>query len=576
MKWILDDRVYGAALVLLVVLSVASQFAGRALPDTAWLLYAAGRMLDGSRLYVDLVEVNPPLIVWLNLIPVALARAIGISPILVYRLLVLLLSLGAAGACAELLRTGWKGAPTEQRRVMVVLCLFVALTLSREDFGEREHLLLVLTLPYLLLAWLRAASVPVASWTAAGLGLAAGIGIALKPYFALMWIAVEAYLLLAARVRPLVRPESAAVMAVGVLYLAAVPIVTPEYFQVVRTMAGPYYDFLSNDLWFTAFLGDGAAIPIVAALAWTALHRSARTRPLWDVFVVATLALYFSAVLQHKGWRYHFYPSIATGLLLLGLITLDVRRPVRAGVARVYLSMAGAVTGGLLVWTLLACMLQARDPLNPRYDADPDLARLAPVVRAQAGNGSAMMLSYSMASTFPLITYAGVESASRFNALWILGAVYRDRTRAAEPLRYRTVAEMGPLERYLNESVVDDLRRNRPEVVVALRAAPDLPQWGLRRLDHVRYFSRDSSFARLFADYGFVTEVGQYMVFRRLRPGEPRRPPPRSPARLVRDPSTLLPKETAPVEGETVFAAAAFAAFFILTLVSERRRAEAA
>ncbi|HYC31628.1 MAG TPA: hypothetical protein VEB59_05020 [Gemmatimonadales bacterium] len=576
MKWLLDDRAYGAALAVLVVLSVASQFTSRALPDTAWMLYAAGRMLDGARLYVDLVEVNPPLIVWLNLIPVGLARATGASPILVYRLLVLLLVLGSAWVCVRLMRAGWREAPAEHRRAMALLCLFVILLLSREDYGEREHLLLALTLPYLLLAWLRAGSVRVSASGAAALGLAAGVGIALKPYFALLWIGVEAYLLVAARVRPLIRPESAAIAAVGFVYLASVPIVSPEYFQIVRTMAGPYYEFLSNSLWFTAFLGDGAAIAIVAALGWIALHRSARTRPLWDVLLVATLALYLSAVLQHKGWRYHFYPSIATGLLLLGLITIDARRPVQAGIARIYLSMAAAVTGGLIAWTALACLLQARDPLNPRYDADPDMAQLAPIVRAHAGNGRAMMLSYSMASTFPLMTYAGVESASRFNALWILGAVYRDRTRAAEPLSYRTGPEMGPLERYLNEAVVDDLERNRPDVVVALRAAPDLPQWGLRRLDHLRYFSRDSSFARLFAEYGFVTEVGQYLVFRRLRPGQVGRPAPQPPPRIVRDPNTLLPKETAPVEGETMFAALAFSAFFILTLVSERRRVEAA
>ncbi|MGH7526003.1 MAG: hypothetical protein ACREMX_04805, partial [Gemmatimonadales bacterium] len=74
--------------LLLVGLAVLPQFAGRTLPDTAWLLYAAERWLDGARLYVDLVEVNPPLIIWLNAIPVLVARALAISPLLVYRLLV--------------------------------------------------------------------------------------------------------------------------------------------------------------------------------------------------------------------------------------------------------------------------------------------------------------------------------------------------------------------------------------------------------------------------------------------------------------------------------------------------------
>src|ERR1700739_4588515 len=41
--------------------------------DIAWLLYVARRWLAGRELYVDVVEVNPPLIIWLSAIPVRLA-----------------------------------------------------------------------------------------------------------------------------------------------------------------------------------------------------------------------------------------------------------------------------------------------------------------------------------------------------------------------------------------------------------------------------------------------------------------------------------------------------------------------
>ena len=33
--------------------------------DIAWLLYVARRWLAGRELYIDVVEVNPPLIVWI-------------------------------------------------------------------------------------------------------------------------------------------------------------------------------------------------------------------------------------------------------------------------------------------------------------------------------------------------------------------------------------------------------------------------------------------------------------------------------------------------------------------------------
>ncbi|MBA5639013.1 hypothetical protein H3H37_18300, partial [Duganella sp. LX20W] len=72
--------------------------------DVAWLLALSGRVLEGARLYVDYPEVNPPLIVWLNL-PVAWAAGqTGLAPATVFRLAVVALAGIALGAGAALSR----------------------------------------------------------------------------------------------------------------------------------------------------------------------------------------------------------------------------------------------------------------------------------------------------------------------------------------------------------------------------------------------------------------------------------------------------------------------------------------
>ena len=48
--------------------------------DIAWLLYVARRWMAGKELYVDVIEINPPLIVWISGIPLTLARWLDISP----------------------------------------------------------------------------------------------------------------------------------------------------------------------------------------------------------------------------------------------------------------------------------------------------------------------------------------------------------------------------------------------------------------------------------------------------------------------------------------------------------------
>ena len=47
--------------------------------DIAWLLYVARRCLSGRELYVDVVEVNPPLIIWLSAIPLTIAQWLDVD-----------------------------------------------------------------------------------------------------------------------------------------------------------------------------------------------------------------------------------------------------------------------------------------------------------------------------------------------------------------------------------------------------------------------------------------------------------------------------------------------------------------
>ncbi len=501
----------------LVLLAVVPEFSGRTIPDTGWLLYAAGELLDGATLYVDLIEVNPPLIVWLNTIPVGLARLTSQSPILVYRLMVLALALGTVALSARLVARAAAEESVEWRRVLVLLLLFGALTFAREDYGEREHLLLALVLPYVMLTWLRAEGVPVSRGEGVAIGAAAGLGIALKPYFVPLWLALELYLY--ARGRPrrwTLRPECVAVPAVGLVYLAAVVIRSPEYFDIVRLMAAPYHVFLSNSLPVTALLGDGASLPLVAVLAYLALRDRSRHPRLWAVLVVTVAALYLSAILQQKGWRYHFYPSMAFSLVLIGMMVIDRRQAVPTPVSRIFAGAAATITLLLPAWTAIDAVLESLAPLEARYDADPDLGRLIPMVREHAPGGKLTVLSWSIASAYPLVNYSGVRSGSRFNSMWILAAVYRDATRRPEPIQYRERGRMGPLEQYFGDAVVEDLDRERPHLLLALRPGPDHPKWGLRRLDFLAYFLRNEAFERLFARYSYLGQVGEYWLFKRL------------------------------------------------------------
>jgi hypothetical protein len=564
-----------AAALFLAALGAVPALLSSPQPDTAWLLTAANRILDGARLYVDVVEVNPPLIVWFDLIPAAIARTLHLPAAPVFSAIVVLLALGSAWVTAVLVGRLFPDR-LGLRRLLTLATVFVLLPLSREDFGQREHLFLILAFPYIMIAGLRSVDRPVGPRGAIAAGLAAGAGIALKPYFVLLWLFLEVGLLVQGRRWvPKVRPESVAVVAVGALYLGAILLWTPQYFQVVRTMAGPYYDFLSNTLLVTALLGDGAVLPIVALLVVLGLGQRARTPLVWSTVAWGMAGLWLSAVLQHKGWRYHFYPAFAVALWLLVLVAADVRRPLARQVERLYAALSAAVVVAMMAVTLGACALQCVVPRDPRYDVDPDQHRLVPIVRQYAAaKGSMAMLSWSIASAYPLATAAGVPVASRFPSLWTLGAIYWHAARSDSPIRYNERAAMGPLERYVNDAVVEDLRNGRPELLVVLRPGLDRREWGLRRLDFLAYFLRDQRFASLFERYRYWRRVGEYWVFIRVPDDAAAAPPAwKPPAISMGSPDPGLSGGSVPLRWTQVVAGLAFLGLVLVALRLERRPA---
>jgi hypothetical protein len=107
------------------------------------------------------------------------------------------------------------------------------------DFGQREHLMVILGLPYLSAAIPRPepehGALPPAMRVF--IGIAAGVGFCLKPYFLLIPLLVEAWRWSHLRGATFVRIEIIAMALVGAAYVLAVVLFAPEYLSVVVPQA---------------------------------------------------------------------------------------------------------------------------------------------------------------------------------------------------------------------------------------------------------------------------------------------------------------------------------------------------
>lgn len=481
--------------------------------DVAWLLYGAGRMLDGATLYVDWVEPNPPLIVWLSAPFHIVGGWLGLPAAAVLRAGVIVMVAASLVLSALCLRVAFpaKGLKTD---VLMMLLAFALISVVDHHFFQREHVLLAAVLPYLCAAAARARGLRLGRTLAVAVGVVAGVGLALKPFYLAVWVCVEAALVLRRSPRVLVRTETSAIAATGLLYGLAILAFAPEYLAVARLGALAYRTY-GDPITVTGILADPRAI---AAFILVLIAASMRRRyPVSDLRLVLLAALvgYVAAIVaQTKSFPNHWYPAEAL-LLLAGYATVADVLDVRGGTLRSPRRLAAAA--GLAIVVLAAFNASNTvDRWRAAYQTSPFyLDEMRSLLEREPVETGFLTIGATMRASFPLAVVTGVPYLSRFHSMWFLGGSYPGNCHEpCRPFAYHAPGEMGPAERYQFDAVISDLARTRPDVLFI----DLLPPQGLAGFDNIEYFSQSAEFRALFSSYTLEETVGgRYRAYRRLR-----------------------------------------------------------
>jgi hypothetical protein len=387
--------------------------------DIAWLLYVARRCLSGRELYVDVVEVNPPLIIWLSAIPLSIAQWLDVDVQTVVMPFFITVVLGCVWWATGLLRA--RGGVFAERMPVFAIVSSVFLLIPAGEIGQREHLLIAAFLPYLVLFAQRldGKSASVAASVAAG--MLAGLGCALKPRYGAVFAVLEGVGLLYGlrpwRVLPL-----AAVATVGG-YAGLVALVCPAYLRRAVPMALALYG--ATDVPMLDLLSDSAlliaGIAVAGGLLWL------RRRELRDSSLMLTLVVFAATstgicFVDGKDWFYHRLPgTIATVLALLLWIASEIRHastPLR----RVSLVAAALTLGAFCFNSAQLIQPEIVAAIEPRTTA---VQRLEAIIKAEHAR-SYIAFSEWIALGFPVVNETGVVWASRFDSMWALkGEIWR-------------------------------------------------------------------------------------------------------------------------------------------------------
>ena len=481
LPWILIALVFVVAILLRQVVPLNT--------DVSWLLVIGERVLDGQRLYVDIVEINPPMAVFAYLPGIALARALGLDPGNITDGLILTLAAASLLATSRILRLSsmldnvrWDSLAIWAAAVVTVLPMHV--------FGQREHIATLTFLPALAVYALRSHREPLPLWSALIAGIGAGITLAFKPFFAVPAILCIGLTVIRSRSwRVLFSPENVIAVGLVTIYGVCTCIFYPEYFTVIYPLVRDTY--LSWSMPVSVVLFNSATMLWAIAVILILLARRERILDSAVLLtVLASLGFAFSFFLQRRGWAYHSYPMVALAMLAMGyVLTADtdikssLRRPATAAMS----VMVAAFVVGILWFNTTIYVGPIEGPV----------AGLKPRPRI-------LVLSGEAAIGHPLVRTLHGVWVSRQENLWI-----REFVRLTREKNTIDAQADAKLNAYLAQErawLIEDFKRMPPDVVLVDNLRDSWGAWA----------RADDEVAQLLQPYTLVQSIEGIDILRHV------------------------------------------------------------
>lgn len=486
-------RAMWAIIAVLFVIQIWIRSGSSLVHDTAWFLNAVEQMQQGRHLYADLIEVNPPLGIWLTWPVVRLSQMTGLSDVgLVYAALFALTAGSLLWAFRILSKTALL-APFERR--LLCLCLAALLLFyPGSSFAQREHLLILLFVPWLMLRSAGAQSTRLHVAERVVIGALAAIAVSIKPQCLAAPVAVELFLLWRFRNwRNTFAAENLAAGSVVMAYVAAVMVFTPEYLasmvEIGRVAYYPYYGYIPS------VIAYNIAPSVFAVMVGLVLRRS-QDQPRRDVattMLFAALGFIISYLIQNKGFQYQAIPSGVLGFATL--LFLLINPPYERGLA--LLMRAGLFAA---VSYFLAIQPQVYWPhetvlRRAMKDYAPDAK-------------SVFIASTRVSDAFPIVRELHLNWASTLPTQWFAPYVATHGGEAA--------AQPDAIVQLARRTTVDDLLRWQPDLILVDEGRYQLYVPG-GKFDYVSFWNSDTRFASLWQHYQRQGEVENFAVYTRTK-----------------------------------------------------------
>jgi hypothetical protein len=461
--------------------------------DTLWRLHIASLVLDGKTLYRDVIEVNPPLWFW-GAIPAAFFD--GYLALVAINLVASLIGIALFGALALL-------TLNKNESWAAVLGLALGLLLVNvAEIGQREQSFLLACALWSGMAAARMEGKAVPIWLVLLASSFSAYGFALKHYFVIVPVAIEALVLWRKRLawRPF-RLENLILAGLALAYGFAVLFFTPDFLgRVFGLVQASYYGFgpwnsvgpIERQL--RLILQCAFVIVPLIALVLT----GNKSVLVW-VLLVPLFASIVIVVLQQKGWRYHLIGANGLAIIMVAVVWQSIHGSVSPRIVRRFVPLGL----GALAWTAIGQPVFA----NIKTHGQAMDAALQAVIAKEPPSHQIAILSTAPEDAFLLLARSRRKHWSRHFSMWMMPGLL---TPQSDPKR--EVLRVTEHARVLKE-FTSDLMCTAPEIIFGEVGYYRNPE--RRYFDAMAFLREDRAFA-MWIDTNYVRagEVENHPIWR--------------------------------------------------------------
>jgi hypothetical protein len=304
----------------------------------------------------------------------------------------------------------------------------------------------------------------------------------------------------------LARREVAAVMSLGVAYVAAIRAFAPDYITHILPLLRQTYWAFGHLTWF-GLVSESIQLHVLAVVTIGAAVLVRQLRPLTVALLVAGIAGIIGYYLQRTGWYYQQLPALTFLTFALALLVIDIvhRRPVPLP----RWTPAAAMTICVITVALTAHFMGY--PFTPDRSFPIDTPDPSFFAGLQPGTPVAT-LTTTVDYTVPPVFKYHLILAQRYPHLWMLPAILRSESgeHAIPP------QQLAHLDQLQHDAMLQDFLRWQPRLVLVERCQD--PDVHCQVLEHrhdnlLGWFLRDAQFCNLFSRYRYTRSAGPFDAY---------------------------------------------------------------